>query len=411
MPCNKEHRKIVSKSQQRALFAKANRGEISKKKVIAMAEKTKKSKGSLKNLPEKTASVHSVVNSVYKAAASNSEKFGKLFGWIKQLGVNKKASVNKEALRITKISPIANRLAGRSTELDWYMKNVRNPINREKRKVLVNKVVKQVAPVKKNGESMPQASWPLDSAPVKPYTSENYKFSSVRNVTNRIGKIAIKINPGNDAMQTMMNKSMSPIKDSMKPMNPPKPTTTVMNKPNKSPFDKSSSVNKPFDIIRNFGVNKTALDWNTAKSNVKRNTGRVADTVKQYGKEVGHQTGKVTSTVGRAGGKVIDKVTDFVGGAKGRPEELPKVKSPSTKTLEPGINAIKKNKSRLNDILNIDKDSSVKKYSGVFDKIRNWGGTTTPTTPSPTPKTPNLPPKGLRSGNSNQNAQLAQLDN
>lgn len=331
MPCNKEHRKIVSKSHQRALFAKAGRGEISKKKVVAMAERTKKSKGSLKNLPEKTASIQSVVNFVSKVASEKniSKNIGKLFGWIKQLGINKKSSVNKTAFRVTKITSITKRLAGRIKERDWIMNNVRIPVNLAKKKELVNKAVKQV--VKKNGESLPQATWPLDSAPVKPYTSENYKFSNVRNVINRIYKVALSINPGNDAMKTMMNKSMSLIKDSMKPMATPKPTTTIMNKPNKSPFDKSSSVNKfagSMNAIRNIGVNKTSGEkWNKIKS---------------------------------LPGKAIDKITDYIGGAKApaveppKPTATPKIptpKAPPVPKPQGTISTVKSHNAALEESL------------------------------------------------------------
>ena len=46
-------RKIVSKRQQRKLFSMASQGEISKKKVMDMAQRTKRKVGNLSNLPEK----------------------------------------------------------------------------------------------------------------------------------------------------------------------------------------------------------------------------------------------------------------------------------------------------------------------------------------------------------------------
>lgn len=60
MPGKEHNRKIVSKAQQRYLFAAANRGEISKTKVEHMAEATEKSKGSLKNLPARIGKKSSV---------------------------------------------------------------------------------------------------------------------------------------------------------------------------------------------------------------------------------------------------------------------------------------------------------------------------------------------------------------
>lgn len=73
MPGKEHNRKIVSKAQQRFLFAAADRGEISKTKVEHMAKATEKSKGSLKNLPnriKKKSSVNSVDMSLRRAIAS-----------------------------------------------------------------------------------------------------------------------------------------------------------------------------------------------------------------------------------------------------------------------------------------------------------------------------------------------------